>query len=188
MMFRRRRSPHPLRRIREILWPRAGWRRASRYVMHRVSRLPGTPFSIAAGFACGAAMSLTPFVGFHFALAALIAWLIGGNILAAAIGTTVGNPWTFAFIWLWLYQFGNWMLGGGDAGSLSQELTLGFMWDHPGQVLLPMTLASIPTAAVGWVVAYWPLRRVIERYQAHRRRRLFGKDAVAGDPGSKAEA
>ncbi len=164
--------------MRELLWPRAGWRRASRYVMHRVSRLPGSAHSIAAGFACGAAMSLTPFVGFHFALAALISWLIGGNMLTAAVGTTVGNPWTFPFIWFWLYQLGNWLLGTDSAG-LPQELTIGYIWDHPGRVLLPMTLASVPTAAVGWVVTYWPLRRAIERYQAHRRKRLIRKGIAA---------
>lgn len=186
-MFRRRHRLHPIHHFRELLWPRAGWRRTSRYVVHRVSRLRGSAYSIAAGFACGAAMSLTPFVGFHFALAALISWLIGGNILAAAIGTAVGNPWTFPFIWFWLYQFGNWLLGTDSAG-LSQELTIGYMWDHPGRVLLPMTVASIPTAAVGWVVAYWPLRRVIERYQEARRRRLARNAAEAEGRGKKAEA
>jgi uncharacterized protein (DUF2062 family) len=155
--------------------------------MHRVSRLPGSAYSIAAGFACGAAMSLTPFVGFHFALAALISWSIGGSILAAAVGTAVGNPWTFPFIWFWLYQFGNWLLGA-DSASLSQELTIGYIWDHPGRVLLPMTVGSIPTAAVGWMVAYWPLRRVIERYQASRSKRLARKVAEAEGREEKAEA
>ena len=45
---------------------------------HRIKRLPGTPQSIAAGVACGVAASFTPFIGLHFVLAALFAWLVGG--------------------------------------------------------------------------------------------------------------
>ena len=48
-------------------------------------------FRFGVGFACGAAVSFTPFIGFHSALAALLAWSIGGNILASAIGTAVGH-------------------------------------------------------------------------------------------------
>ena len=69
-------------------------------VLIRLKRLQGTPYSIATGFACGVAISFTPFIGFHMILAALTAWLIRGNIIASAIGTIVGNPWTFPFIWL----------------------------------------------------------------------------------------
>ncbi|MFR8207121.1 MAG: DUF2062 domain-containing protein [Alphaproteobacteria bacterium] len=34
-------------------------------------------------------------MGFHLLLAALTAWIIRGNILASALGTAAGNPWTF---------------------------------------------------------------------------------------------
>ena len=89
-MFRRR-IPHGwYRRIRDFFWPRSGWRRSSTYVAHRIGRLPGTSYSIAAGFACGAAVSFTPLIGFHFALAALLALLVRGNLLASALGTAVG--------------------------------------------------------------------------------------------------
>ena len=54
-----------------MLWPRRGWTRMALYIQHRLGRLPGTPYRIAAGFACGAAISFTPFLGLHFVLAAL---------------------------------------------------------------------------------------------------------------------
>ena len=50
-------------------------------------RLPGTPYDIAAGFACGAAISFTPFIGFHVVLGMVIARLIKANMVAALIGT-----------------------------------------------------------------------------------------------------
>ena len=105
-MFRRRHKTSIAHRASDIVWPRLGWRRYMRYMLHRLARLPGTPHNIAAGFACGVAMSFTPLVGVHILLALFLSWLIGGSLFSAIIGTIVGNPWTFPFIWLWIYNLG----------------------------------------------------------------------------------
>jgi len=110
-IFGRRQKLTRLQRLGRLMWPRMGWRRLGKYYSFRVKRLPGTPYSIACGFACGAAVSFTPFIGFHFILGALIAWAMRGNILASAIGTAVGNPWTFAFIWPGIFWLGRTILG-----------------------------------------------------------------------------
>jgi len=152
------------------MWPRTGWRRAVSYVVHRVRRLPGTPHSIAAGVACGAAISFTPLMGFHFLLSALFAWLIGGNVFASAVGTALGNPWTLPLIWVSTYQLGNIMLFA-DPDAIPEALTIAYMFDHPGAVLLPMTLGSIPFGAAAWLICYWLVRRLVVRYQLMRRHR-----------------
>lgn len=172
-MFKRR-IPLPFhKRAGAILWPRGGWLRSGTYVAHRLRRLPGTPYRIAAGFACGAAISFTPFIGLHFALAAGLALLIRGSVIASAIGTVVGNPWTFPFIWLWIYSLGRWILG------LRHRLTVqpeDFSFDHifenPLEVLLPMVVGGIPTAIVAWFIFFWPLQRMVAGYQNARKRRL----------------
>ncbi len=180
-MFKRRHKPTWLSRGRDFFWPRAGWRRSLSYLAHRIRRLPGTPYSIAAGFACGAAISFTPLIGLHFALAALLAWLIGGNLLASAIGTVVGNPWTFPFIGLWIYELGNWMLGiNGNALPAEVGFTfIFFIFDRPSQVFLPMLVGSLPTAFVAWLASFWPLLGMVEGYQRHRAKRRRVKAAVA---------
>ncbi|MDH3231800.1 MAG: DUF2062 domain-containing protein, partial [Alphaproteobacteria bacterium] len=94
-MFRRRTQQPVHHRVSNLIWPRMGWGRVFMYLWHRVGRLHGTPHSISAGFASGAAVSFTPFVGVHFILAALTSWFSRGNIVAGLIGTAVGNPWTF---------------------------------------------------------------------------------------------
>ena len=81
-MFKRRAKLSLWSVARNFLWPRIGWNRSTKYVIHRVSRLRGTPYALAAGFACGAAISFTPFVGLHFLLSAALAWLIRANIIA----------------------------------------------------------------------------------------------------------
>lgn len=182
MLFDRRHKPTIGGRARDVLWPRSGWRRAYRYLAHRVRRMPGTPYAIAAGFACGAAISMTPFPGFHFVLSAFLAWAIGASILSSAIGTAVGNPWTFPFIWIWIYKSGNWMLGRTDALA-DHEITLSYLFNHPLDVLLPMLVGSLPTACVVWVVFFFPVRRMVESYQIHRRHKLARRAVADQVPG-----
>ncbi len=172
--------------MREFLWPRGGWRRSSYYIFHRMARLPGTPYSLAAGFACGAAISFTPFVGLHFVLAAILALTIRANILSSAIGTAVGNPWTFPFIWIWVYEIGLWM-GVGNPKNTTEaidfialfgtmmEAFLRFDMAHLLEavwpVWWPMFVGSIPTGILVWLLFYLPLKPMVNSYQINRDRR-----------------
>lgn len=174
-MFRRR-NPLPIyRRVWEFVWPRAGWRRAMLYVAHRVRRLPGTPYRIAAGLACGAAISFTPFIGFHFVCAALLALLMRANVVASAIGTAVGNPWTFPFIWTWIYAIGQWLIGGEAVSDLPAVLGINYIFERPLDVLWPMTVGGVPTAIVMWFAFFVPVRAAVAEYQHVRRRRIRRK-------------
>ena len=167
-----RRHPLPIfRRVREFVWPSGGWHRASLYIAHRVRRLPGTPYRIAAGFACGAAISFTPFIGFHFVGAALLSILLRGSLLASAIGTVVGNPWTFPFIWAWIYALGQWLLGGEVVSELPVVLSLTYIFERPLDVLWPMTVGGVPTSVAAWFAFFWPVRGAVAEYQ-HARGRL----------------
>jgi len=136
-----------------------------------VRRLPGSPYSIAAGFACGAAVSFTPYMGFHILGGGLLAWLIGGNVIAAAIGTVVGNPWTFPFIWVGVYRLGCTMIGGDAGQALPDELTLGYFFNNAISILLPMSVGAVPAAMVVWFAFFWPVRELVADYQLLRRRR-----------------
>ncbi len=173
MLFRRA-SPLPLhQRIRGVLWPRAGLKRTARYAVHRLARLPGTPHRIAAGFASGAAISFTPLVGFHFLGGALLALALRGNLLASAIGTAVGNPWTFPFIWAWIFGLGRWILGHtGGVKELPSGLSITHIFDNFWGIFLPMLAGGLPTALLAWFLFYFPVRRLVTGYQAARQRRL----------------
>ena len=54
-MFKRRHQLAWYQKLREWVWPRAGWNRMGRYFAHRLQRMPDTPYRIAAGLACGTA-------------------------------------------------------------------------------------------------------------------------------------
>ena len=193
-MFRRRTPLTRLRQIRSVVWPKRGFRRLFAYLFQRVVRLPGTSASIAIGVASGVAASFLPFVGLHFLIAALLAILLRGNVLASAIGTFFGNPWTFLFIWVSDYRLGVWLLkqsGHGDQfvtlnlQQLADIMTI-FMhfftfsgdvdWQQLagpfGQVFLPMTIGGTVLAILSWLVAFVLCYYSLVGWRAHRAKRL----------------
>lgn len=185
-MFRRRKQKTFLEKVREFIWPRAGWRRAGNYLKHRIARIDGTPYAIAAGFASGAAVSFTPFVGLHFIFAAIIAWIVRGNILTSAIGTAVGNPWTFPFIWAVTYNFGINLMGGEATDNLMADLDLMFssftivdLVNNPMEALgpflntvfLPMLLGGAIIGLSLWFFFYWPIYKLVSEYKIKRLKR-----------------
>jgi hypothetical protein len=145
------------------------------YYKRRVARLPGTPHSIAAGFAAGAAVSFTPFMGFHFILGALLAYFIRGNMVASALGTLIGNPWTFPFIWIVTYELGTNVLSNAGRGVPQETLSFSYLIDHVGDVLIPMMLGGAILSIIVFPLVYFPLRLMIQRFRdirfAKRQRR-----------------
>lgn len=111
MVFKRRDKRSWGRLIVEGLWPKGGWKRAAYYVNHRLRRLPDAPHRIARGIFAGVFISFTPLFGLHFTGAAILAWIMRGNILASLMATFVGNPVTFPFIAAFGVEFGNYLLG-----------------------------------------------------------------------------
>ena len=111
MIFKRRDKRLTLSRFKDFFIPRKGWRRAVDYIIHRVKRLPDTPHKIATGLAIGVFCSFTPFFGLHIFLAALLAYLLKGNIVAALLGTFFGNPITWPFIAAFSVKLGQIILG-----------------------------------------------------------------------------
>lgn len=198
-MFQRRHKFTLRQRVRDFVWPRMGWQRSLRYLVHRVGRLPGPPHRIAAGFASGAAVSMTPFVGLHFVLAFGLAWVVRGSMLAAAIGTALGNPWTFPAIWYLSYRIGCDLLGRTPGHGSPEQLTVDFLLANPAQVLLPMTVGGLLMGVFAGAVAYAVAKPLVAMYQQRRlsRRRVppavgpvaeAGRDtAPAGTGGNDAE-
>lgn len=178
-MFKRRTPRTPLQKIRNFCVPYMGWRRTLKYWQYRTARIPGTPTSIAVGFACGTAASFTPFLFFHLLIAFALAWPMGGSLVAAAIGTLVGNPFTFVFIFPLIYGTGKWLLSMEGAGTSYEEIFKVFdghsvsgIWDKVTllfePLLLPMMVGAVPWAMIAGMVSYYMCRNVIERFHLAR--------------------
>lgn len=175
MLFRRRTRPDLLSRLRVALWPRRSWGRSFRYYAKRVVRLRGSPRAIAAGVAAGVFASFTPFIGFHFILGFVIAFAIGGNLIAAALGTAVGNPLTFPFIWAATHRIGSQILGRTDIGEPPVEVAQHWTersLDALLPIVGPMVVGSIPLGAPIALAFYVIVFYSVRGFQRLRRERL----------------
>lgn len=178
MLFRRRKPLRLHQRLRHIVWPRRGWKRALRYHSKRLLRLSGSPHSIAAGFAAGVAIAMSPFIGFHYPLCVAAAFLLRANVLAALLGTTVGNPLTFPLIWFATYETGSLVLSWfGFPPSIRgiEDLTHRILHDsihNIWPVFEPMLIGSIPVALLTGALSYVAIFNAAEAFQSSRRERF----------------
>ncbi len=111
MLFGRRVGPTLLERGRVALWPRRSWSRSLRYALLRFERLDAPPHALALGLAIGVFASFQPILGVQMLFAGVVAWLLGASVAAAFLGTFVGTPVTWPFMWLASYQLGAFIIG-----------------------------------------------------------------------------
>jgi uncharacterized protein len=76
-------------------------------LMGRVDR----PERVAAALALGVGVGLSPFIGFHFILAVVLAWIFRLHKLDTVIGSFAGNPWTLPPVFAAGYRLGRILLG-----------------------------------------------------------------------------
>ncbi len=110
MVFKRRKPKSWGLWLREMVYPTGGFRRAVTYVVHRMRRLPDKPHRIARGVFAGCLIGFLPLPGLQFVGAAVLAWLMRGNIFAALLGTFNSNPVTTPFFAMGAIALGHWML------------------------------------------------------------------------------
>ncbi|MBU0859645.1 MAG: DUF2062 domain-containing protein, partial [Alphaproteobacteria bacterium] len=177
------------RRMRESVWPTMGWRRAGHYYRHRVFRTGDSTYKITAGLAIGIGVSFTPFLGTHFLQAVVVAFALRANWIAAFVGTAIGNPWTFPFLFALTYKVGVFLCGlagDGDFIALPDDVTLdnfmddpfaflAFMFAHPLKFLLPMTVGGyvcgVAVMPLSYALLYMPVRAARKAYRLQRRRK-----------------
>ena len=198
MVFKRRDRRSIGRIVLEALWPRGGWARAARYVQLRVNRLPDPPDRIARGIFAGVLTTFTPFYGFHFFTAALIAWIMRGNILAAILSTFFGNPLTYVPIGVIAMKTGYWLLGleaDQDHGSIGkkfvkagQDLWDNFIaiftpdrtdWSHLkifyDEVFFPYMVGGVLPGMIAGTIAYYVSLPLITAFQNRRKGAIKAK-------------
>jgi uncharacterized protein (DUF2062 family) len=159
--------------------------------MHRLRRLPDPPHKIARGVAAGVFVCFTPFFGLHFLLAAALAFVMEGNIVASLLATFFGNPLTFPLIAAVCLELGQWMLNTPNVGPLPEvfagfgqasaelwhNITVPFTgelahWDRLGdffwRVMWPYTVGGIVPGVFISVGAYALTLPAVRAYQRRR--------------------
>lgn len=199
MVFKRRDRRPIWQIVLDFFYPRGGWARAFEYVKHRVRRLPDTPEKISRGIWAGVFTTFTPFYGLHFLVAAIIARVMRGNILAALLGTFFGNPLTYVPIAIASLSTGHFMLGTRPSGDLGRSLggkfaaasgdlmhnfealftsaqmdwyDLSLFYD---EVFFPYLIGGVVPGVIAATVAYYLSVPLIRVYQNRRRKILRAK-------------
>jgi len=171
-IFRRKQRLGKLAIVRHLVWPHTGWKRALKYGAYRIRRIDGSPSGVAVGVAWGVAVSFTPFYFLHIGIAVAGSWLMGGSLLAAAIGTLFLNPLTFPIISWMTYSVGTYFLPQSPALPAEQAPSMRYIFDNFPEILapyfLPMVLGGLLLSIISWFVVFLVVRELISRYRTHR--------------------
>ncbi|MEO5613353.1 MAG: DUF2062 domain-containing protein [Cypionkella sp.] len=177
--------------MREMVYPKGGFKRATRYVIHRMSRLPDDPHRIARGIFAGSLIGFLPLPGLQFVAAWGAARLVRGNVLAALLGTFNTNPLTTPFFAVIAMTFGHWIMGvkeplsaeaiGGAFAHASGDLWRNFVAIftpermHWGglirfwhEIYLPYFIGALLPGIVISAIAYYLTIPLVQTYQKAR--------------------
>ena len=92
-------------------------------------------------------------------------------MIAAALGTWVGNPLTFPFIWFYTYKLGNLVLHG-HHGELSMRQVSGQLlhvsFGNIVEILKPMTIGGVLLGVPVAIIFYFVIKRLVFVYQRSR--------------------
>jgi uncharacterized protein (TIGR03546 family) len=135
----------------------------------KLMELPDRPHSIALGTAVGVFIGFTPLYGAKTVLAVILALIVRGNKLAAAIMVNLYDVLfpLLPFIFEAQYQLGEWMLGRKRVdGAVVHGLTLHELlsWTTFLSIGEPLLLGSLVFGAVAAPIAYFIALPLVRRY------------------------
>jgi uncharacterized protein (DUF2062 family) len=122
------------------------------------------PHRIAAAFAVGVFIGMSPFLGIHTLLGLVIAWQFKLNKLVTVMGVFVTNPWTIVPI----YTFGTWV---GTRIIGVESIIPVIDWSHITffgflgkfrHLVLPFIVGNIVTGLISAVVSYFLIYRAVK--------------------------
>ena len=154
MLFRRRNQPKLFERLRVLVWPRRNWLRSGKYFIKRILRPVG--FSLyhrGRGRRRGvylfhpfSRVSTSSLPGRSHSASAAICW-------PPAIGTGIGNPITFPFIWGATYSTGCFLTGRQMVHGHLQNLRHDLLHESFSSIWPTIKVMAIGAVTVGLLFA-----------------------------------
>jgi len=102
----------------------------------------GTPFFNAKGLAIGVFSGCFPFFGFQTLMGVFFARIAKGNIVLAAIGTWISNPYTYIPLYYFNYKVGSFFLNNPSNKNLEKSLVIDDLWKQGRIFSLSLLLGS----------------------------------------------
>ena len=125
--------------------------RSLKFIKNKIIRIRDYPEAISIGLAWGASVSVTPLIGLHIIICFLGTYIMKGNLLAAAAGTVLGNPWTFPIFFYLGFKIGCFFY---QPNIDIFEFKISFFTENFDELFLPTLIGSIPIAILIWFITY----------------------------------
>ena len=138
---------------------------------HKLFRIKDFPESVAIGLAWGAAVSFTPLLGLHLVICYSGTWLMRGNLIAATVGTVVGNLWTFPFFFYLDYKLGILFF---FKEVENYEFKVNFLINNFEGLFYPTLIGSIPISLLVWFLTFFFTKQYLTRYY-YEKNKIRGK-------------
>ena len=110
----------------------------------------GSPFFNAKGLAIGVFSGCFPFFGFQTLIGVFFAKLAKGNVLLAAIGTWISNPFTYIPLYYLNYKVGSIFFNTSSNEIIEKSLVINDLWKQGRIFSLKLLLGS---SCVGFLLA-----------------------------------
>lgn len=125
--------------------------------------LKGEPHAIAAGFAIGIFIGVTPTIPFHTILIIALCLLLKKNVTAGYLGSwLISNPLTIPFLYVAQYRLGKLFLGSSSFHTITLEHSLLNLIQKSGDVLLPLLTGGFIMATFIAAPAYFITYKTIK--------------------------
>ena len=126
----------------------------------KIYRIRDFPESVAIGLAWGTSISFTPLLGLHLIICYLGTIAMRGNLIAATVGSVIGNPWTFPFFFYVAYKIGiNFFYN----PLTSYEFKIEFLIENFSRLFFPTLIGSLPIAIIVWFITYKVSKYYLEK-------------------------
>ena len=130
-----------------------------KFQKYKLIRIKDFPESVAIGLSWGVAVSFTPLLGLHLVICCLGTLIMRGNIIAATVGTIIGNPWTFPIFFYVDYKIGTLLF---FEKIHFYEFKISFFIDNFDNLFFPTLVGSIPLAIAAWFCTYYLIKKYLD--------------------------
>ena len=134
-------------------------------ILSLISQQNGSPYFNAKGIAAGVFSGCFPFFGFQTLLGIFLAQIIKGNILLAAIGTWISNPFTYIPLYFFNYKVGDFLLKNSNHINMQDVLVTKDFWKQgwffTSRLILGSSIVGLILGLLCGLVTYKSLNKKI---------------------------
>jgi len=149
---------------------------------HRFFKLRGSPREASLGMALGVFVGMSPFFGFHTAIAVLLASLFKWSKITAAVGVFITNPVTAPIIYPLTYRLGAMLTGFSEPiqwTRLLEPVAFIELLKNSPMIIIDMLaggiLVGIPLSIIVYFIAHAIFSRAKKRIEMKKVHRMIKK-------------